>query len=214
VAEVEQTPRKPPGQIVKYDREFLLKFMDVSGLNGSREALAGPHVLQQHASVTRGCRMQQRRQQHQHLTQCTAVDACLRLLVCCHQLQRHIKAPMELQQLQLEIVISEDTERETQRQSLKVRMQQRACRRASVEYTCWPRRAPDAAWLCFNSTACSSFGSNTAACATNLGIWNHSRKLLSYGYKRPLRIACCIAAALRHSLCTMCTLICLTNTLK
>uniref|UniRef100_A0A383WGA1 MI domain-containing protein n=1 Tax=Tetradesmus obliquus TaxID=3088 RepID=A0A383WGA1_TETOB len=60
VAEVEQTPRKPPGQIVKYDREFLLKFMD-----------------------------------------------------------RHIKAPMELQQLQLEIVISEDTERETQRQSLK-----------------------------------------------------------------------------------------------
>jgi hypothetical protein len=32
VAEVEQTPRKPPGQIVKYDREFLLKFMDVSGL--------------------------------------------------------------------------------------------------------------------------------------------------------------------------------------
>jgi hypothetical protein len=30
---------------------------------------------------------------------------------------------MELQQLQLEIVISEDTERETQRQSLKVRMQ-------------------------------------------------------------------------------------------
>lgn len=30
---------------------------------------------------------------------------------------------MELQQLQLEIVISEDTERETQRQSLKVRLQ-------------------------------------------------------------------------------------------
>lgn len=40
-----------------------------------------------------------------------------------HHLQRHIKAPMELQQLQLEIVISEDTERETQRQSLKVRLQ-------------------------------------------------------------------------------------------
>jgi hypothetical protein len=32
-----------------------------------------------------------------------------------------VKAPLELQALQLEIVISEDTERETQRQALKVR---------------------------------------------------------------------------------------------
>jgi hypothetical protein len=45
------------------------------------------------------------------------------MFLCHHCLQRHIKAPMELQQLQLEIVISEDTERETQRQSLKVCMQ-------------------------------------------------------------------------------------------
>lgn len=39
VAEVEQTPRKPPGQIVKYDREFLLKFMDVSGLERKHGSL-------------------------------------------------------------------------------------------------------------------------------------------------------------------------------
>lgn len=35
--------------------------------------------------------------------------------------QRYVKCPLELQALQLEIVISEDTERETQRQALKVR---------------------------------------------------------------------------------------------
>lgn len=35
-------------------------------------------------------------------------------------MQRYVKAPLEVQQLQLEIVISEDTERETQRQVLKV----------------------------------------------------------------------------------------------
>ncbi|KAF6252216.1 eukaryotic initiation factor [Scenedesmus sp. NREL 46B-D3] len=81
VTEVEQTPRKPPGQIVKYDREFLLKFMD-----------------------------------------------------------RHIKAPMELQQLQLEIVISEDTERETQRQSLKQVVED-----ADDDTRDWRTRAPPAA---------------------------------------------------------------------
>jgi hypothetical protein len=46
-------------------------------------------------------------------------------VLCCAVLlespQRYVKCPMELQQLQLEIVISEDTERETQRQVLKVR---------------------------------------------------------------------------------------------
>lgn len=35
--------------------------------------------------------------------------------------QRYVKCPLELQALQLEIVISEETERETQRQALKVR---------------------------------------------------------------------------------------------
>jgi len=35
-------------------------------------------------------------------------------------LQRYVKCPLELQALQLEIVISEETERETQRQVLKV----------------------------------------------------------------------------------------------
>lgn len=42
------------------------------------------------------------------------------MLLCLH-LQRYVKCPLELQALQLEIVISEDTERETQRQALKVR---------------------------------------------------------------------------------------------
>jgi hypothetical protein len=37
------------------------------------------------------------------------------------RLQRYVKAPQELQQQQLEIVISEEAERETQRQVLKVR---------------------------------------------------------------------------------------------
>lgn len=36
-------------------------------------------------------------------------------------LQRYVKCPLDLQQLQLEIVINEDTEREAQRQVIKVR---------------------------------------------------------------------------------------------
>lgn len=30
VAEVDDKPKKPPGQIIRYNREFLLNFMDVS----------------------------------------------------------------------------------------------------------------------------------------------------------------------------------------
>lgn len=43
-------------------------------------------------------------------------------------LQRYVKCPLELQALQLEIVINEDTERETQRQVLKVGIVVFGCR--------------------------------------------------------------------------------------
>jgi hypothetical protein len=64
---------------------------------------------------------------------------------------------MELQQLQLEIVISEDTERETQRQSLKVRVQQRrASRTAAAQHMSWARHGSAAAWLCSTSIKCTT----------------------------------------------------------
>lgn len=47
--------------------------------------------------------------------------------ICILLLQRYVKCPMELQALQLEIVISEETERETQRQALKVCLRWLGC---------------------------------------------------------------------------------------